>query len=324
MRTLPYVMAINEALSEEMARNDKIFIIGEDVQAGVFGASRGLVQKFGTDRVMDTPLAETAVAGAALGACMAGYHPVADFMFADFMWCCADEIFLKAAKWHFIHGGKVQLPIVLFACGGGGARLGPEHSQMPEAVVMHNPGLKLCVPSTPADAKGLLKTALRDPNPVVYFYHKRLLGLMGEVPDGDVTIPFGVADIKKPGTDVTVVATSLMVQHALAVAKQLEGKISVEVVDPRTLEPLDMDTIVKSVKKTGHVVIVDEDTLRCGPGAEIGMQIVEKAFDSLDAPIARVAAANMPLAGAYMEQYVLPNQKDIVTAIEKVTGKKVA
>jgi len=321
MRQLPYIMAINEALAEEMARNDKIFIIGEDVQAGVFRASSGLVQKFGKDRVMDTPLSETVVAGAAIGAAMAGYHPVADFMFADFMWCAADEVFLKAAKWHFIHGGKVSLPVVLFANMGGGARVGPEHSQCPESVVMHTPGLKLAVPSCAADAKGLLKTALRDPNPVVYFYHKRLLGLMGDVPDGEYTIPFGVADVKKEGKDVTVVATSYMVQHALTVAKELEGKISVEVVDPRTLEPFDIDTIIKSVKKTGRVVIADEDTMRCGVTAEIAMQIMEKAFDSLDAPIQRVAALNYPIAGAYMEQYILPGPKDIQAAIEKVAKK---
>jgi pyruvate/2-oxoglutarate/acetoin dehydrogenase E1 component len=320
-RQIPLVLAINEAFSEEMARNDKIFIIGEDVQAGVFGASRGLVQKFGKDRVMDTPLAETVIAGAAVGASMAGYHPVADFMFADFMWCAADEIFLKAAKWHFIHGGKVNLPVVLFANVGGGARLGPEHSQCPESVVMHTPGLKLVFPSCSADAKGLLKTALRDPNPVVYFYHKRMLGLMGEVPDGEYTIPFGKADVKKEGKDVTVVAIGLMVQHALSVAKELEGKISVEVVDPRTLEPLDIETIISSVKKTGRVVIADEDTKRCGVTAEIGMQIIENAFDSLDAPIQRVAAANYPLAGAYMEEFVLPKPSDIKTAIEAVVKK---
>jgi pyruvate dehydrogenase E1 component beta subunit len=314
-------MAINEALAEEMERNDKIFIIGEDVQAGVFGASRGLVARFGPDRVMDTPLSETVVAGAAIGAAMAGYHPVADFMFADFMWCAADEIFLKAAKWHFIHGGKVNLPVVLFGNVGGGARLGPEHSQTPTGLVMHVPGLKLVFPSTAKDAKGLLKTALRDNNPVVYFYHKRLLGLVGEVPEEEYTIPFGVADVKKEGTDVTVVAVGYMVQHALNVAKELEGKVSVEVIDPRTLEPLDIDSIVKSVKKTGRAVIVDEDTKRCGITAEIGMQIIENAFDSLDAPIERVAAKNMPIAGAYMEQFVLPGPKDILAAIEAVTKK---
>lgn len=321
MKQIPYIMAINEALAEEMERNDKIFIIGEDVQAGVFGASRGLVARFGPDRVMDTPLSETAVAGAAIGAAMAGYHPVADFMFADFMWCAADEIFLKAAKWHFIHGGKVNLPVVLFGNVGGGARLGPEHSQTPTGLVMHVPGLKLVFPSTAKDAKGLLKTALRDNNPVVYFYHKRLLGLVGEVPEEEYTIPFGVADVKKEGTDVTVVAVGYMVQHALNVAKELEGKVSVEVIDPRTLEPLDIDSIVKSVKKTGRAVIVDEDTKRCGITAEIGMQIIENAFDSLDAPIERVAAKNMPIAGAYMEQFVLPGPKDILAAIEAVTKK---
>jgi pyruvate dehydrogenase E1 component beta subunit len=323
MKQLSYVRAINEALREEMERDSKVFIIGEDVQAGSFGTSTGLVKTFGPDRVMDTPLSETAVAGAAIGASMAGYRPVADLMFADFMWCCADEVFLKAAKWHFIHGGKVNLPVVLFANVGGGARVGPEHSQFPVSIVMHTPGLKLVVPSTPYDAKGLLKTAIRDNNPVVYFYHKRLLGLKGEVPEEEYTIPLGVADVKKEGKDVTVIAISYMVQHALNIAKQLEGKISIEVVDPRTLEPLDIDTIVKSVKKTGRVVIVDEDTQRCSVTAEIGMQIMERAFDSLDAPIQRVGAANLPIAGGYMEQYILPQPSQIIAAIEKVTGEKI-
>jgi len=318
MKEIRYIQAINEALAEEMERDETVFIIGEDVQAGAFGVSRGLVQQFGPERVMDTPLSETAVAGSALGAAMAGYRPIADFMFADFMFVAANEIINNTAKWHFIHGGKVNLPLVFFGCIGGGARLGPEHSQCPESVFMHTAGLKLVVPSTPYDAKGLLKTAIRDNNPVVYFYHKRLLGLAGEVPEEEYTVPFGVADIKREGKDVTVVATSYMVKHALDVASELEGKVSVEVVDPRTLEPLDIDTIVASVTKTGRVVIVDEDTLRCGVGAEIGMQIMEKAFDSLDAPIRRVGAANLPIAGGYMEQYVLPQPKDIVAAIEAV------
>lgn len=320
MREIPYLSAINEALAEEMTRDETVFVIGEDVQAGTFMTTTGLVQRFGPDRVMDTPLSETAVAGACLGAAMAGYRPIADFMFADFMWCCADEVFLKAAKWRFIHGGKVNLPLVFMGAIGGGSRTGPEHSQCPESVVMHTPGLKLALPSTPYDAKGLLKTAIRDNNPVVFFYHKRLLGTRGEVPEEEYTIPLGVADVKREGTDVTMVATAAMVQLALGVATELEGKVSVEVVDPRTLEPLDIDTIVNSVKKTGRLVIVDEDTKRCGVGAEIGMQIIENAFDSLDAPIQRVAAANLPIAGGYMEQYVLPQPKDIVAAIEAVVG----
>jgi pyruvate dehydrogenase E1 component beta subunit len=320
MREIPYLVAINEALAEEMTRDDKVFIIGEDVQAGTFMTTTGLVQRFGPDRVIDTPLSENAVAGACIGAAMAGYRPIADLMFADFMWCCADEVFLKAAKWRFIHGGKVNLPLVFLAAIGGGARTGPEHSQCPESVVLHNPGLKLAVPSTPYDAKGLLKTAIRDNNPVVFFYHKRLLGARGEVPEEEYAIPLGVADVKREGKDVTVVATSAMVQLALGVAAELEGSVSVEVVDPRTLEPLDIDTIVNSVRKTGRVVVVDEDTTRCGVGAEIGMQIMENAFDSLDAPIQRVGAANLPIAGGYMEQYVLPQPKDIRAAIEAVMG----
>lgn len=321
MREIPYLVAINEALAEEMTRDDKVFIIGEDVQAGTFMTTTGLVQRFGADRVIDTPLSENAVAGACIGAAMAGYRPVADFMFADFMWCCADEVFLKAAKWRFIHGGKVNLPLVFLAAIGGGARTGPEHSQCPEAVVLHNPGLKLAVPSTPYDAKGLLKTAIRDNNPVVFFYHKRLLGARGEVPEEEYTIPLGVADVKREGKDVTVVATAAMVQLALGVADELADSVSVGVIDPRTLEPLDIDTIVNSVKKTGRVVVVDEDTTRCGVGAEIGMQIMEKAFDSLDAPIQRVGAANLPIAGGYLEQYVLPQPKDIRAAIEAVMGR---
>jgi pyruvate/2-oxoglutarate/acetoin dehydrogenase E1 component len=318
MKQTVFMMAINEALSEEMERDEKVFIIGEDVQSGVFGASRGLVEKFGPDRVIDTPLSETAVAGAALGASTAGYRPVADFMFADFMFVAANEIINNIANWHFIHGGRVNLPMVLFANIGGYARLGPEHSQCPESLVMHKPGLKLVVPADPYSAKGLLKTAIRDDNPVVFFYHKRLLGLQGEIPEEEYTVPFGVADIKREGTDVTVVAISHMVQLSLQVAEEMKDRVSIEVVDPRTLEPLDIDTIVESVKKTGRVVIVDEDTRRCGVTAEIGMQIMENAFDSLDAPIQRVAAANLPIAGAYMEQYVLPQPKDIVAAIEAV------
>jgi pyruvate/2-oxoglutarate/acetoin dehydrogenase E1 component len=320
MREIILIQALNEALAEEMERDETVFIIGEDVQAGVFGASRGLVERFGPERVMDTPLSETAVAGAAIGSAMAGYRPVADFMFADFMMVAANEILNNAAKWHFMHGGKVSLPVVLFGNIGGGARVGPEHSQCPESVMMHTAGLKVVLPSTPYDAKGLLKTAIRDNNPVVFFYHKRLLGIPGEVPEEEYTIPFGVADVKREGKDVTVVATSYMVKHALDVAEELKDKVSVEVIDPRTLEPLDIDTIVESVKKTGRVVIVDEDMKRCSVSAEIGMQIMENAFDSLDAPIQRVASANMPIAGAYMEQYVLPQPKDIVAAIEAVTG----
>jgi pyruvate/2-oxoglutarate/acetoin dehydrogenase E1 component len=320
MKTIRYREAINEALFEEMSRDETVFIVGEDVQAGSFGNTAGLVQTFGTKRVRDTPLAETAVAGAAVGSAMAGYRPIADMMFGDFMFIAGDEIFIKAAKWRFLHGGKVDLPLVFMAAIGGYARIGAEHSQSPESIVMHTPGLKLAVPSTPYDAKGLLKTAIRDNNPVVFFYHKRLLGLKGEVPEEEYLIPFGQADIKREGTDVTIVATSQMVHLSLGVAKELEGKVSIEVVDPRTLEPLDIDTITESVKKTGRLVVVDEDTERCGVTSEIITQVIENAFDYLDAPPQRVAAANFPIPGGFMEDYILPQPKDIAAAVERVMG----
>ncbi|MBW1708267.1 MAG: hypothetical protein JRG97_09940 [Deltaproteobacteria bacterium] len=318
MKQTIYLMAIREALDEELQRDDKVFILGEDVQQGTFGTTTGLVDKFGPERIMDTPLAETAVAGAAIGAAQAGFRPVADMMFGDFMYIAGDEIMLKAAKWRFLHGGKVNVPVVIMAAVGGGMKLGAEHSMIPEAMIMHTPGLKLAVPSTPYDAKGLLKTAIRDDNPVVFFYHKGLLGLPGEIPEDEYLIPFGQADVKREGSDVTVVATSAMVQQSLAVAEQIKDKVSVEIVDPRTLEPFDLDTIIESVKKTGRVVIVDEDTKRCGITAEIGMQIMENGFDYLDAPIQRVAAANMPIAAGFMEEHVLPQPKNIAGAIEAV------
>jgi pyruvate dehydrogenase E1 component beta subunit len=313
-----YVQAINEALVEEMRRDEKVFVVGESVQGGSFGATSGLVQQFGPDRVLDTPICETGLAGVGLGASMAGYRPVVDFMFADFMYVAGDEVFLKAAQWHFLHGGRVNLPVVFMGAVGGGMMLANEHSQIPSAPVLHSPGIKLAVPSTPYDAKGLLKTAIRDNNPVCFFWHKMLLGLTGDVPEDDYTVPFGVAEVKREGSDVTVVANSLMVHYALQAAQQLEGKISVEVIDPRTLEPLDFETILKSVKKTGRVVIADEDTERCGFAGELGFQIMEKAFDSLDAPVRRVCAANYPIAGGYIEQHILPNAQKIIAAIEAV------
>ena len=318
MKALMTLQAINEALAEEMENDETVFILGEDIQQGSLGCTTGLVQRFGPERVMDTPLAETAIAGAAIGSAMTGFRPVAEIMFADFLWIASDEILLKAAKWRFIHGGKVNIPVVFMAAIGGGMRLGAEHSQSPASVVMHTPGIKLAIPSTPYDAKGLLKAAIRDNNPVMFFFHKGLLGLRGDVPEQEYTVPFGQADIKREGTDVTVVATAQMVHYALAAAGQLDGRISVEVIDPRTLEPLDMDTIVESVKKTGRVVVADEDTERCGVTAEIAMQIMEQAFDYLDTPIKRVAAANMPIAGGFLETEVLPQPGDILAAIEAV------
>jgi pyruvate dehydrogenase E1 component beta subunit len=320
MREIPYFQAIKEALSEEMERDDKVYMFGESIRGGNWPYTAGLVQQFGKDRILDTPIAETALTGTGIGSALAGYRPVVDLMFADFMYVAGDEIFLKAAQWRFLQGGKVNVPLVIMAAVGGGLMLANEHSQIPSAAVLHKPGLKLALPSNPYDAKGLLKTAIRDNNPVIYFWHKALMAMPGEVPEDEYVIPFGVADIKREGSDVTVVAISKMVNHALEVARELEGEISVEVIDPRTLEPFDIDTVLQSVDKTGHLVIVDEDTERCGFPAEIAFQVQEMAFDSLDAPIKRVCAANFPIAGGYMEQHILPQPAQIKAAIEEVVA----
>jgi pyruvate dehydrogenase E1 component beta subunit len=322
MREIMYKDAINEAMHEEMTRDESVFLIGEDVSQDIWGTGDGLSEKFGKERVRDTGISEAVIIGSCVGAALAGFRPVANMMFADFMVCGADELLHKAAKWRFAHGGKVTIPLVIRAPMGGYSRIGPEHSQCPESLVMRAPGLKIAIPSTPYDAKGLLKAAIRDNNPVVYFEHKNLMGTTGPVPEEEYLVPFGVADIKQQGRDITVVAAGFMVQVTLQVAEVLsqEYGISIEVVDPRTLEPLDIDTIVSSVKKTRRAVIVDEDTLRCGLGAEIGMQIMEKAFDDLDAPIKRVGAKNYPIAGGYLEQFILPQPQDIADAIGEVLG----
>ncbi len=320
MKQLSYWSAIAEAIGEEMAKDDKVFVIGENVQESPFLVTKGLVQRFGGERVMDAPLSELAIAGAAVGAAMAGYRPVCDLTFADFVYCAADEILMKAAQQYFSHDGKVNVPCVFLGVAGGGFGNGPEHSRIPAAMVMHNPGLKLVLPSNPYDAKGLMKSAIRDNNPVCFFFHKKCMPMKQEVPDEEYVLPLGKADVKRAGGGVTVVATSYMVTLALEAAKQLEGKVSVEVIDPRTLVPLDIDRIVESVKKTHRVVIVDEDTECCGVAAEIGQQLVERAFDELDAPVTRVCSANSPIAGAAMEKHVIPQLPQVIRAIEAAAG----
>lgn len=320
MKEVKYIQAIREALVEEMERDEKVFMLGENIRGHAFDHTKGLMAELGEDRILDTPLSETALTGAGLGSALLGYRPILDYMFVDFMYPAYAEILIKAAHWHLMHGGKTQMPVVFLAAAGGYQMNGNEHSRIQTSVFLHHPGLKVVLPSTAADAKGLLKTAIRDNNPVVFLWHKMLMVEPGEVPEGDYTIPFGVADIKREGSDVTVVATGYMVQQALEVAREVESSISVEVIDPRTLEPLDFDTILKSVEKTGHLVVVDEDTERCGFGGELSAQVVEKGFDLLDAPISRVCARNMPIPGGYMEQYVLPNPEWIKKAIEETVA----
>lgn len=323
MREITYRQAINEALHEEMSRDDTVFILGENVCQDQWDTHGGLVDRFGIERIRDTAISENAIIGAAVGASLAGYRPIADIMFADFLFCAADEVLNQAATHRFSNGGLTKVPMVIKTAIGGYSSGGPMHSQCPEGFLWHRPGLKISLPSNPYDAKGLLKTAIRDNNPVVYLFHKLLLDAKGEVPEKEYTIPLGAADIKRKGNDVTVIATAYMVKMALDVANDLQDEgISTEVIDLRTLEPLDIDTIIASVKKTKRVVIVDEDVSRCGVTAEIGMQILEETHNLLASPIKRVAAQNIPIPAGYLEKFVLPRPQDIADAIGDVLGIK--
>lgn len=320
MKEIFFNQAIGEAINEEMSRDETVFLLGENASKCVWGTSAGEYEKFGKERVLDTAISEAAIIGSCVGAALAGFRPVANLMFADFFVCGGDELLQKAAKWRFEHGGKVKVPAVFRAACGGYSGLGPDHSQCMESLVMGTPGLKVAIPSNPYDAKGLLKTAIRDDNPVVYLEHKVLMRARGPIPEEEYTVPFGQAELKRQGSDVTVVAIGLMVSWVMSIADIFyqERGLNLEVIDPRTLEPLDIETIVDSVERTGHLVIVDENTMRCGPAAEIGMQIMEKAFDFLDAPVKRVTAANYPIAAGYLEQYILPQPQQIADSITDI------
>ncbi len=319
MRNISYSEAINEALREEMARDPNVFIIGEDVgvMGGVFGVTAGLHGQYGDERVMDTPISEAGIIGAALGAAMMGMRPVAEIMFGDFLGCAGDQLINQVAKARYMSGGKAKVPLTIRVATGAPGASAAQHSQSPESWFMNIPGLKIVCPSNPADAKGLLKSAIRGEDPVLFFEHKMLYAMRGEVPDGDFMVPFGEANVLRVGSDVTIVAIGSMVQHALSVAEQVLGEgISCEVIDPRTLVPLDAPTLVASVKKTGRVVIAHEAHKRSGPGAEIAAVIAEQALDYLDAPIQRVAAKNAPLPYApELEQFVLPGREDLLAAV---------
>jgi pyruvate/2-oxoglutarate/acetoin dehydrogenase E1 component len=317
MRNINFTQAINEALREEMRRDQSVYILGVGLYWGFGGPgpTSGLLEEFGPSRVRTAPLSETAIAGSCVGAALAGMRPVAQLGLADFVFCALDEIISKAGKWRYTHGGSggMTLPIVFLESIGGYVSAASEHSQSPLGLYMHAPGLKIAVPTTPYDAKGLLKTAIRDDNPVLFFMHKRLLRDEGPVPEEDYSVPFGVAEVRREGRDVTVVATSYMVTLALRAAAALEERnVDVEVIDPLTLEPLDIETIVRSVRKTGRLVVVDEDTERCGVAAEIGVQVMERAFDALKAPIQRVANPNLPIP------YSRPLERAVLPSVEKI------
>ena len=323
MREIKYVEALNEALREELIRDPDLVLLGEDIGKawqGAFKVTKGLQEEFGDERVRDTPISEAAIVGCAIGASLTGMRAVAEVMFGDLLTLAMDQICNQAAKIHYMFGGQASVPIVVRTNYGAAGNYGAHHSQSLEAWFIHVPGLIVIQPSTPYDAKGLLKSAIRDPNPVMFFEHKYLYKTSGPVPEEEYLVPIGVADIKREGDDVTILATSLMVLKALNAANELakEG-ISAEVLDPRTLRPLDRKTIAKSVKKTGRVVIVHESNKTGGPCGEFTRVIVEDAFDYLDAPPISVAGLDTPIpVEPQMEQYVVPNEARIIETIKKI------
>ena len=322
MKTMTYMEAIREAIRIKMTEDENVLIFGEDVGAfgGCFGLTQGLFNEFGDKRVRDTPISEGAIVGCAIGAAATGLRPIAELMMGDFVTVGMDMLCNQAAKLRYMSGGKITLPMVVRLPGGGGISAAAQHSQSLEAWLTHMPGLKVVYPSTPADAAGLMLTSIDDDNPVIFMEHKVLYGLKGEVPDDIKPIPLGVADIKKEGKDITIIATGKMVHEALKAARQLSKEgIEAEVVDPRTLVPLDKETIFNSVKKTSKVLVVTEENKRGGYGGEISAMIGEEIFDYLDAPIVRIGALNTPIAfSPGLESYILPNFKDIVNGVKKL------
>lgn len=326
MSLISYSQAIRDALREEMLRDPTLILIGEDIgtHGGAFGVTRGLLAEFGQARVIDTPISEAAIAGAAVGASVAGLRPVAEIMYMDFITLAMDQIVNQAAKMRYMFGGKAHVPIVIRTPGGGAGRgNAAQHMQSLEAWFCHVPGLKVIMPSTPHDAKGLLKSAIRDDNPVIFIEHKLLYAIKGEVPETEYTIPIGSADIKRHGTDATVVATSRMVHHALQTAEALAADgISIEVVDPRTLVPLDIELICESVRRTHAAVVVHEAPRRGGYGAEIAAQIQSEAFDWLDAPVGRVCGADVPIPFARsLEAAAIPSPESIAAGVRDTLGR---
>src|SRR5919107_6420246 len=325
MPELSYREAVRDALSRAMRDDDDVFLMGEDIaeMGGSMGVTQGMVDEFGPERVRNTPISEMALAGTAIGAAMQGMRPVAEIMYEDFMTLAAEQVVNQAAKVRYMSGGQITVPVVFRTQGGAGWSPGAQHAQQLEAWFVHIPGLKVVFASTPEDVRGLLWSAIYDDNPVVFFEHRTLYGIKGEVPDQLEGIELGKARIHREGDDVTVVATGRLVHEALGAAKEAEGEgISVEVVDPRTLLPLDEETIVKSVQKTNRCVVAHEAIVRMGFGAEVAAIVQEHAFDYLDAPVQRVGAKFAPLPFApVMEQYVVPHEKDVLAAVKRTVER---
>jgi len=322
MAAITVRQAISDALREEMERDEKVFILGEEVGVwgGTYAVTRGFYDQFGEKRVRDTPIAEAAIIGAAIGAAMTGLRPIAELMTINFAFSAMDHIVNEAPKLHYMFGGQFKVPMVIRAVGGGGRQLGATHSQTPDAVFAHFPGLKVVAPGTPEDAKGLLKAAIRSDDPVMFIEHATLYQWRGEVPEGDYTIPIGKSKVQRPGNDVTVVSYSKGLQLTMQAADVLakEG-INIEVVDLRTLRPLDMEPVIESFKKTNRAVIVEEGWRSYGIGSEVAARLYEEAFDYIDAPIKRVAQKEVPLPyNRNLEQMALPQVEDIVKAVKEV------
>lgn len=322
MRNMTYAEALREAILNEMRRDPAVFLLGEDIGrfGGTFGVTRGLIDEFGEDRVRDTPISETAITGVSIGAAATGMRPVAELMFMDFVTVAMDQLVNQAAKMRYMFGGKITIPMVLRMPAGAGIQAAAQHSQSLEAWFTHVPGLKVVYPSTPKDALGLMISAIRDDNPVVFVEHKVLYSMKGDVPDNNEPIPLGVADTKREGSDVTVVATGLMVHKALKAAEILSKEgIEAEVIDPRTLFPLDKEKIFNSLKKTHKVVIVTEEVKRGSWGGELAAMIAEEMFDYLDAQIVRIGALNTPIPfTTVLENAVIPNEEDIIKAVKSI------
>jgi acetoin:2,6-dichlorophenolindophenol oxidoreductase subunit beta len=322
---LSYREAVRDAMSQAMRRDDDVFIMGEDIaeMGGSMGVTQGMLEEFGPDRVRNTPISEMAIVGAGVGAAIAGMRPIVEVMYQDFLTLAMEQLVSQAAKHRYMSGGQVKVPLTVRTQGGAGWSPGAQHAQQLEAWFVHVPGLKVVFPSTPADVRGLLWSSIYDDNPVIFFEHRTLYGLKGEVPDEIEPIELGKARIHREGEDVTVVATGRLVHEALGAAKEAEEDgISVEVLDPRTLLPLDEEAIVKSVQKTNRCVVAHEAIVRMGVGAEVAAVVQEKAFDYLDAPVERVGAKFAPLPFApVMEQYVIPHQKDVLAAIKRTVER---
>jgi len=333
-RTMTYQQAINEALQIAMREDPTVVLLGEDIAGGAMvdhlvnddawggpmGVTKGLVQEFGRNRVLDTPITEAGFIGAAVGAAATGLRPVAELMFVDFFGCCMDQIFDQGAKLRYMFGGKARCPVTIRTQIGAGVSAAGQHSGCHYSVFTHMPGIKCAVPSTPADAKGLLLSAIRDDDLVMFFENKVLYGTKGEVPEGNEGIPLGVADVKREGADLTIVAISRMVNQALAAADALSAEgIEVEVIDPRTLSPLDDETILNSVAKTHRLLVVDEDNPRCSAATDIAAMVADRGFDTLDAPIKRLTAPHTPVPfSPPLEQFYVPSAERIADAVREI------